>query len=129
MATTETATERDAITGVVELYVEGSRTGDAEKLRQVFDERAWMFGTLGGQRIDVPIAEMFAMVEEHPMGDSYEARVASVDQVGDSAIARLDETGCWGSVSFTDFFGLSKIEGTWKIVSKTFAHTGGEMPG
>jgi Putative lumazine-binding len=27
-----------------------------------------------------------------------------------------------------DFFTLAKIGGTWKIVNKTFAHTGGEMP-
>ncbi|MGB2875439.1 MAG: nuclear transport factor 2 family protein, partial [Gaiellaceae bacterium] len=61
-------------------------------------------------------------------GETYEARITSVEQVGDAATATLEETGCWGSVSFTDFFALSKIDGEWKIVSKTFAHTGGEMP-
>jgi len=62
------------------------------------------------------------------MGKTHEARITSVEQVGDAARVTLDETGCWGSVSFTDFFGLSKINGDWKIVSKVFAHTGGEMP-
>ena len=129
MATTESATDREAIASTVQLYVDGARTGDTEKLKQAFDERAWMFGSLGGQRVDIPITEMFGMVESQPMGDSYEARITSVEQVGDAALATLEETGCWGSVSFTDFFGLSKIDGEWKIVSKTFAHTGGEMPG
>ena len=128
MATTETATERGAITSVVQLYIEGARTGDADKLKQAFDERAWMFGSLAGQRVDVPITKMIEMASAQPMGETYEARITSVEQVGDAAMATLEETGCWGSVSFTDFFGLSKIDGDWKIVSKTFAHTGGEPP-
>jgi len=128
MTTTETETERGAITRVVEAYIDGARTGDADKLMEAFDQRAWMFGSLGGQRVDVPIAEMIGMVKAQPMGETYEARITSVEQVGDAARVTLDETGCWGSVSFTDFFCLSKIDGEWKIVSKVFAHTGGEMP-
>jgi putative lumazine-binding protein len=128
MTTTETEIERGAITSVVEAYIDGARTGDADKLMEAFDQRAWMFGSLGGQRVDIPIAEMIEMVKAQPMGQTYEARITSVEQVGDAARVTLDETRCWGSVSFTDFFGLSKIEGEWKIVSKVFAHTGGEMP-
>jgi len=128
MTTTETETERGAIARVVEAYIDGARTGDADKLREAFDPRAWMFGSLGGQRFDIPIGEMIEMVQAQPMGETYEARITSVEQVGDAARVTLDETGCWGSVSFTDFFGLSKINGDWKIVGKVFAHTGGEMP-
>ena len=128
MASTETTTERGAITNALEAYIEGARSGDAEKLKQAFDERAWMFGSLGGRRVDVPIMQMIEMIKAQPMGESYEARITSVEKVGDAARVTLEETGCWGSVSFTDFFGLSKIDGQWRIVSKTFAHTGGEMP-
>jgi hypothetical protein len=87
-----------------------------------------MFGSLGGQRVDLPIAQMIEMVKAQPMGDSYKARIVSVEQIGDAAKVTLEESGCWGSVSFTDFFALSKTGGDWKIVSKVFAHTGGEMP-
>jgi hypothetical protein len=128
MTTPGTTTERGAITSVVQLYVDGARTGEADKLKQAFDERAWMFGSLGGQRVDIPIAQMIEMATAQPMGESYEAHITSVEQVGDAARVTIEETGCWGSVSFTDFFALSKIDGNWKIVSKTFAHTGGEMP-
>jgi Putative lumazine-binding len=31
-------------------------------------------------------------------------------------------------LSFVDFFSLANIDGSWKIVNKTFAHTGGSMP-
>jgi hypothetical protein len=128
MTTPETETERGAITRAIEAYIDGARTGDAGKLKEAFDERAWMFGSLGGQRVDIPITEMIEMVKAQPMGETYEARITSVERVGDAARVTLEETGCWGSVSFTDFFGLSKIDGEWRIVSKAFAHTGGEMP-
>ena len=124
------AAERTQIEQAVQLYIDGARDGDAAKLRDAFDERAWMFGSLGGNRFDVPIAEMIAMSDGHPadVDGSYEARIVSVDQVGDAAIVRLDEDGFWGSVSFTDFFTLARIDGDWKIVNKTFAHTGGTPP-
>jgi hypothetical protein len=64
-----------------------------------------------------------------PMGASYRARVTAVHQVGDAADVTLVEDGCWGTVSFVDFFSLARINGSWKIVSKTFAHTGGTPPG
>ena len=129
MTTTETATDLEAITGIVQLYVDGARAGDTGKLKKAFDERAWMFGSVGGQRFDVPIAEMIEMAAAQPMGEPYEARITSIEQIGDAAMATIEETGCWGSVSFTDWFGLSKIDGDWKIVSKVYSHTGGEMPG
>ena len=129
MATTLTH-ERTAIESVVQLYIAGSSTGDIEKLKEAFHEGAWMYGSLGGQRVDVPIGEMFAMVAQTPLGsDAYSARITSIDQVGDAAVVRLEEDGCWGTVSFVDWFALAKIDGAWKIVNKTFAHTGGEMPG
>jgi len=128
MTMIETETERSAITRVVEAYIEGARTGNAGKLMEAFDTRASMFGSLGGERVDIPIGEMIEMLTARPMGENYEARIMSVERVGDAARVTLDETGCWGSVSFTDFFGLSKMGGEWKIVSKVFAHTGGELP-
>jgi hypothetical protein len=48
--------------------------------------------------------------------------------MGDAAVAVVSEDRCWGSVSFVDILSLSRIAGDWKIVNKTFAHTGGTMP-
>jgi hypothetical protein len=130
MAVTETATEREAITSVLQLYIDGASKGDAAKLREAFHEEAWMFGSVGGRRFDVPISQMIETTTSQPLDSdgSYRARIASIEQVVDAATATLEEDGCWGGVSFVDFFGLAKIEGSWKIVNKTFAHTGGEMP-
>ncbi|HTF54368.1 MAG TPA: nuclear transport factor 2 family protein [Pseudonocardia sp.] len=56
------------------------------------------------------------------------ARILSVQQTGDAAVAVVAEEGYRGSLSFIDYLQLARIEGTWKVVSKLFAHTGGEVP-
>jgi hypothetical protein len=128
MATT--AQQADQITRAVDLYVEGVRDGNAEKLREAFHPDARMWGSLGGQRIDIPIAEMIAMFDGKPadVDGSYQAEVTAVDQNEDVASAVLAEEGFWGTVSFVDFFALARIDDEWKIVNKTFVHTGGEPP-
>jgi hypothetical protein len=126
--TVETASEREAIERIVQLYINGASKGDVAKLNEAFHPDARMFGSLGGERVDVPISEMIAMSESQPLESdgSYRATVRTLEQVGDAATVTISEEGCWGGVSFVDFFSLSKINGTWKIVNKTFAHTGGQ---
>jgi hypothetical protein len=130
VATTEVATERSAITSVVQMYIDGAATGDVGKLEDAFHSEAWMFGSIGGQRFDMPITKMIAITKKQPLDSdgSFKARIASIEQLENTATAVVEEEGCWGGVSFTDFFSLAKIDGSWKIVNKTFAHTGGEMP-
>lgn len=125
-----TAQDTEQITRAVDLYVEGVREGDAAKLREAFHPSARMWGSLMGQRYDVPISEMIAMFDGKPcdVDGSYKAEVTSVDQTEDTASATLAEEGFWGTVSFVDFFALARIDGEWKIVNKTFVHTGGEPP-
>jgi len=94
MATTVEAPERAAIEAAVQLYIDASATGDAAKLEEAFVDGAWMYGSLG-ECVDVPITELAKMVAEHPLGsDVYEARITSVEQVGDAAVVRLEEDGC-----------------------------------
>ena len=125
-----TGSEQAEITQTVDLYVEGMRNGDGAKLREAFHAQAWMFGSLGGTRYDEPIGELITMVDGHSVDvdGSYQARVVSIQHAGDAAFAVVEEDGCWGTVSFTDFFTLAQIDGRWVIVNKTFAHTGGEPP-
>jgi hypothetical protein len=131
MATTmSTDTERAAIEHAVQLYIDGASKGEAAKLEETFHDTAWMFGSISGQRFDMPIGKMIETVAAQPLDSdgSFSARITEVKQVGDAATVTLEEDGCWGNLSFVDYFTLTKIDGTWKIVNKTFAHTGGEMP-
>jgi hypothetical protein len=130
MTTVYSANEREAIEEAIRLYIDGASKGDADKLKTGFHSEAWMFGSVGGQRYDVPISQLIDMVAGQPFdsGGSYKAQIISVQQVGDAATAIVEENGIWGSMSCLDFLALSKIDGSWKIVNKTFAHTGGEVP-
>jgi Putative lumazine-binding len=125
-----TGSDQAEITRTVDLYVEGMRNGDGAKLREAFHPEAWMFGSIAGTRYDEPIGELIALVDGQPVDvdGSYQARVVALEQVGDAAFAVLEEQGVWGKVSMTDFFTLAQLDGAWKIVNKTFAHTGGEPP-
>ena len=119
----------DAIRQVVQLCLDGEAKGDVAKLKEAFHEDARMFGDLAGTRYDVPIQALFDMAAEGPADTGkYQSRILSVTQVGDAATAMVAEDGYWGTVSFVDFFSLCRINGGWKIVNKTFAHTGGEPP-
>ena len=121
----------DEISQVMKTLLEGESAGDVAKLESVFHPDARMFGQAEGQRYDLPISEYFAFAAGAP-GNSegnYRARVLSVQQTGDVAFVVAVEENCWGSVSFIDYFSLSRIAGDWKIVNKTFTHTAGKMPG
>ena len=119
----------DAIRTVVQLCLDGEATGDVAKLQDAFHPDARMFGDLAGTRYDVPIQTLFEMAAEAPADTgNYRSRILSVTQLGDVATATAAEEGYWGTVSFVDFLSLCRIEGSWKIVNKTFAHVGGEPP-
>ena len=123
--------EFDEISRVIKTLLEGEASGDVAKLKAAFHPDARMFGQAEGQRYDLPIGEYFDLAAAAP-GNSqgnYRARVLSIQQTGDAAVVTAVEENCWGSVAFIDYFSLSRFAGEWKVVNKTFAHTGGKMPG
>ena len=123
------ATGNETIVGTVQLYIDGVATGDAAKLEQAFHQDARMYGAVDGQRYDIPISEMIKLVESQPADTdgSFRASVRVVAEEGDAAIATVEEQGFWGVLSFVDYFSLARIEGSWKIVNKIFAQTGGSL--
>jgi hypothetical protein len=124
------ATGNETAVGTVQLYIDGVAAGDAAKLEQAFHEDARMYGAVDGQRYDIPISEMIKMIESQPANTdgTFRASVRSVDEEGDAATVTIEEHGFWGVLSFVDYFSLARIDGSWKIVNKTFAQTGGSLP-
>src|ERR1700757_1465 len=104
--------DNTTVAGVVQLYIDGVAQGDKAKLEQAFHPDARMYGSVGGQRFDIPINEMIAMSATQPADadGSYRASIRSVEEEGDAAIAILVEEGFWGVLSFVDFFSLAKID-------------------
>ena len=119
----------DVIRDVVQLCLDGEAKGDVTKLQQAFHADARMFGSLAGTRYDGPIQDLFDMAAEGPADTgNYQSRILSIHHVGDAATVTVAEEGYWGTVSFVDFLSLCRVDGTWKIVNKTYVHVGGEAP-
>lgn len=121
-----------AIEKAVILYIDGATKSDNTLVKQAFDARARLFGgMMDGTRLDIDMPACLAVLENKPMNNkgTYRARIVSMQQFGPSAAVVLAEEGCWGDISFVDLLSLSKIDGAWKIVNKTFTHTGGGSHG
>ena len=115
------------ITRLMNLYIEGAGKGNADKLNKAFHSSARWFGTMDGTDYDMDKAGFVALMVDSP-GDAgaMTARITDIQIDGTAAIATVKEEGFWGTLSFTDYFTLSVLEGRWQITGKTFAHTGGE---
>lgn len=118
-----TLTDAQLIEHKIDGYIAGCETGDGVHLKGAFHPDAQMFGHVGPDRYDVPIfGGMDAAVAHQPVG-KYDARILSIDISGDAAAVKVAESGFWGQ-DFIDFFLLSRIDGDWHIVAKSFDHVG-----
>lgn len=117
----------DEVTRLLNLYIEGAGKGNADMLNEAFHASARWFGTMGGVDYDVDKAGFVALMVESP-GDAgnLKAEITDIQIDGTVAMATIKEEGFWGTLSFTDYFTLSILDGKWQITNKTFAHTGGE---
>jgi len=111
----------DAISSVIETYVEGGRKGDAAIMHPAFREDTTIHGHLDGSLLGGPIGPLFDWVDENRSAPDLEAAVVSIDLAETVATARIELTG-WLGHRFTDQFTPLKEDGAWTITSKVF-HT------
>jgi ketosteroid isomerase-like protein len=112
----------DAIVRVMRLYIDAFNDNDVAKLKEAFDEDAWIFyigsdGALHKHRI----SEDFARWAAPPSWDVV-ARFISVSQVGDAAAVQLSFDSAKSGGGWIDFHHLVRVKGTWKITNKTATH-------
>jgi hypothetical protein len=111
------------IAAKIDHYTVGCKTGDGTYLKEAFHPDARMFGALGPDRYDIPIfGGMDEAVAHQPTVD-HDAKILSIDVEGDAACVKLAESRFWGQ-DFVDYFLLSRIDGEWQIVAKSFNHSG-----
>src|SRR3954463_14163942 len=118
-----TSTDEKQIEAKIDGYVRGCQTGDGTHLKEAFHPDARMFGHVGDDRYDVPLfGGMDGAVAHKPTG-VHDSNVLSIDDSGDAACVKLAESPFWG-LDFTDYFLLSRIDGEWQIVAKSFDNSG-----
>jgi hypothetical protein len=118
--------EAREVGAVMERYVDAAYRGDTDALRECFDPAAVMFGYLGERLLAGGPQPFFDDIRTTPSmqstGAPYVAETVSLEVVGDAASVRIDETGFFGTFSFSNWFHLiRRADGEWRIVSKLFA--------
>ncbi len=111
----------EAISSVIQIYVEGGRKGDATIMKRAFRENAIIHGHTKGGLLAGPIQLLYDYITENPPASKLEAKIVNIDLANTIATARVELTD-WLGTRYTDQFTLLKENGTWIITSKVF-HT------
>jgi len=109
----------EAISSIIQIYVEGGRKGDASIMKRAFRENATIHGHTEGGLLAGPIKLMFDFITENPPAPDLEAKIVNIDLANTIATARVELTD-WLGTRYTDQFTLLKENGGWIITSKVF---------
>jgi hypothetical protein len=109
-----------AIAKTVNYYLEGGTNGDFEMLKKAFHPEAKMTYLSNGEYKSVNAIEFFEKGMKNSAGrkSDRETRIASIDLAGHAAVAKLEIV--YSTFKFIDYMQLLKIDGEWKIISKSF---------
>lgn len=112
--------EIDAITKVLQIYMNGAKNGLSKDMAPAFADKATIFGYVGGDlAFQGPIKTFFEWHDKNGSAKEVEARITNIDIVGTVAHARTEAEN-WTGYKFTDLFLLIKLDGGWKIINKVF---------
>lgn len=111
------------VVNVINMYIEGTRTGNTDMIRKSFHPDALMSGYMGPKCLIGDITPFTNHVETSgkPATPPYQGHMISLDITGNIASAKVVEDDLYG-MDFVNFFHLMSVDGEWKIVSKLFRH-------
>ena len=119
MSVPTNVSEYDAITNVVQHYIDGAKSGRSEDMKPAFHSDALVFGYVGTDLLAGPIQLLFDWNDENGAATELQAKIVCIDLIDTVATARL-ELDNWTGFRFTDLFTLLKVDGDWKIMNKVF---------
>jgi Putative lumazine-binding len=118
-------TAEQGVRAAMQLYFDGARDGDVEKVRRAFHPQARMSGYLQGNLLVGGPEPFYDAVMNAPApaksGEPYKAEITMLEIAGPIASVTTVE-GPYLGMQFTEYFHLLEADGRWQIVSKTFMH-------
>ncbi len=118
------AQDMSAVEACIRNYFKALYTGDTELLMgSVFHPNAHLYAAdLGGGFVDWPMNEFKKVIESRPSPESSGAerreRIVSIDEAGpDTVMVKVEVLV--GTRDFVDYLSLLKLDGEWRIISKT----------
>ena len=112
--------EYEAVAKAAELFVRSVAEGNSEHARKLFTDDAVLFGILNGEMEHGSIQQFYTNVDTVGGDSNFKARIDVLDVEETVAVVRVLEEGWGGSIDFTDFLLLLKIDGEWKCVAKAY---------
>lgn len=112
--------EYDAVAKAAEKFVRSVAEGKSEYAKALFTDDAVLFGILNGVVERGSIEQFYHNVDTVGAGAEFKARIDVLAVEETVAVVRVLEEGWSGSIDFTDFLLLLKLEGEWKCVAKAY---------
>lgn len=112
--------EYDAVAKAAELFVKSVAEGNSEYAKKLFTDDAVLFGILNGTMEHGSIKQFYTNVDTVGADSNFNARIDVIAVEETVAVVRVLEEGWNGSIDFTDFLLLLKIDGEWKCVAKAY---------
>ena len=112
--------EYEAVAKAAELFVKSVAEGYSVHARNLFTDDAVLFGILNGAMEHGSIEQFYTNVDTVGADSNFKARIDVLAVEETVAVVRVLEEGGGGSIDFTDFLLLLKIEGEWKCVAKAY---------
>jgi len=123
-AATSQAADYDEIVRVVQLYIDGFRTGHTALFEEAFHDDAWIFYTeADGTLVKSATRDCYQEWAGTPNPDVV-GRIITVTQAGDIANVLLGwDHPDQNADSWVDLQNLIRLDGVWKITNMTATHS------
>ena len=113
------------IAEALQSYFDGFYECDVAKLKQIFHDRCHLFSATDGSLADDDMEAVYKRVASRTpgakTGEVRLDRILSIDMSGpEAALVKLQIA--IGPKLFTDYLSLLKLDGRWKIISKTYTY-------
>jgi hypothetical protein len=114
-------TDEQGVRAAINQYFKGHATGQAEEMRKAFLPTAHIEGIRQGVFTSWTVDQYVANFRGTPAADEA-SRKRTIDSVSISGTAAMAKaTLVHGATTFTDYFVLLKVDGTWKIANKVYS--------
>lgn len=101
-------------------FVRSVAEGNSKYAKELFIDEAVLFGYLNGELEHGSISQFYKNVDTVGPDSGFRARVDVLDIEESLAVVRVLEENWGGSIDFTDYLLMLKMDGQWKCVAKAY---------
>lgn len=111
--------QHQAISEVIQRYIEGGKQGKSSLMKPAFHEQAKMYFVTNGNINGGPIQGLFDVIDKAGPSPRLIGKIGAIDVNDTTATVRI-ELYNWGGARYTDQMSLLKTNGEWKIINKVY---------